>query len=124
MSKNDSVEVLKLALEVLVSYRNSPYIKQSHPKRWANGNKAIKAIEEALAKQEQDEPVYHLRSYGDVTKDEFERYIATGDINATPPQRTWVGLTVEEIADCCRESTTTQFTFYTAIEAKLKEKNT
>jgi hypothetical protein len=41
-----------------------------------------------------------------------------------PPQRTWVGLTVEEIADCCRESTTTQFTFYTAIEAKLKEKNT
>jgi hypothetical protein len=42
---------------------------------------------------------------------------------STPPQRTWVGLTIEEIAACCRESTTTQFTFYTAIEAKLKEKN-
>jgi hypothetical protein len=41
----------------------------------------------------------------------------------TPPQRTWVGLTVEEIADCCRESTTTQLSFYNAIEAKLKEKN-
>jgi hypothetical protein len=40
-----------------------------------------------------------------------------------PPQRTWVGLTVEEIADCCRESTTTQLSFYNAIEAKLKEKN-
>jgi hypothetical protein len=37
---------------------------------------------------------------------------------------TWVGLTVEEIAACCRESTTTQLSFYNAIEAKLKEKNT
>jgi len=41
-----------------------------------------------------------------------------------PPQRTWVGLTVEEIAACCMESTTTQLSFYNAIEAKLKEKNT
>jgi hypothetical protein len=40
------------------------------------------------------------------------------------PQRTWVGLTVEEIAACCMESTTTQLSFYNAIEAKLKEKNT
>lgn len=38
-------------------------------------------------------------------------------------QRTWVGLTIEEIASCCRESTTTQLSFYNAIEAKLKEKN-
>jgi hypothetical protein len=40
-----------------------------------------------------------------------------------PPQRPWVGLTIEEIVACCRESSTTQFTFYTAIEAKLKQKN-
>jgi hypothetical protein len=40
-----------------------------------------------------------------------------------PLQRTWVGLTVEEIAACCMESTTTQLSFYNAIEAKLKEKN-
>lgn len=39
-------------------------------------------------------------------------------------QRPWVGLTIEEIASCCRESTTTQLSFYNAIEAKLKEKNT
>jgi hypothetical protein len=38
-------------------------------------------------------------------------------------QRTWVGLTVEEIAACCMESTTTQLSFYNAIEAKLKQKN-
>ena len=42
---------------------------------------------------------------------------------AQPPHRTWVGLTIEEIASCCRESTTTQLSFYNAIEAKLKEKN-
>lgn len=39
------------------------------------------------------------------------------------PQSTWVGLTVEEIAACCMESTTTQLSFYNAIESKLKEKN-
>ena len=39
-------------------------------------------------------------------------------------QRTWIGLTIEEIASCCRESTTTQLSFYNAIEAKLKERNT
>jgi hypothetical protein len=38
-------------------------------------------------------------------------------------QRPWVGLTIEEIAACCMESTTTQFEFAQAIEAKLKEKN-
>jgi hypothetical protein len=39
-------------------------------------------------------------------------------------QRPWVGLTIEEIAACCMESTTTQLEFAQAIEAKLKEKNT
>ena len=41
----------------------------------------------------------------------------------TPPQRTWVGLTIEEIAGCCMESTTTQLSFAKNLEAKLKEKN-
>jgi hypothetical protein len=42
-------------------------------------------------KQEiEQEPVYHLRQYGDVTKEQLDRYIETGDINppAQPPQRT------------------------------------
>ena len=30
------------------------------------------------------EPVYHLRQYGDVTKEQLDRYIATGDINPQP----------------------------------------
>jgi hypothetical protein len=39
-------------------------------------------------------------------------------------KREWVGLTIEEIASCCRESTTTQLSFAQELEAKLKEKNT
>jgi hypothetical protein len=50
--------------------------------------------------------------------------VANIKLSMRPPQRTWVGLTVEEIAACCMESTTTQLSFYNAIEAKLKEKNT
>jgi len=30
------------------------------------------------------EPVYHLRQFGDVTKEQLDRYMATGDINAQP----------------------------------------
>jgi len=33
----------------------------------------------------QQEPFYHLRQYGDVTKEQLDRYMATGDINPTPP---------------------------------------
>jgi hypothetical protein len=131
----------------------------------AQCREAITAIKQALAApaQPEQEPVYHLRQYGDVTKEQLDRYIETGDINppaAHPPQRTeqepvavygycpeceakgvmrerrpdgndkcakghtypsskaaqrtWVGLTDDELADCLDR----------AIEAKLKEKNT
>ena len=48
----------------------------------------------------------------------------------TPPQRTWVGLTEEEIADCAEKMEASDPTdsfwreFFRGIEAKLKEKNT
>ena len=47
----------------------------------------------------------------------------------TPPQRTWVGLTDEEIADCAEKMEASDPTdsfwreFFRGIEAKLKEKN-
>jgi len=46
------------------------------------------------------------------------------------PQRTWVGLTDEEIADCAEKMEASDPTdsfwreFFRGIEAKLKEKNT
>ena len=63
-------------------------------------------------------------------------YSFTGDyslkkgdkVYTTPPQRTWVGLTDEEIilivADCASSHQHTDIHFARAIEAKLKEKNT
>ena len=42
-------------------------------------------------------------------------------LNATPPQRTWVGLTEDEAFACQGRD---YFETYKAIEAKLKEKNT
>ena len=55
-------------------------------------------------------------------------YMAAVDVAPTPPQRTWVGLTDEEIvlisADCAATHQHTDIHFARAIEAKLKEKNT
>ena len=45
------------------------------------------------------------------------------DWNTTPPQRTWVGLTDEDISEIVRGTHNTG-SFVRAIEAKLKEKNT
>jgi hypothetical protein len=45
----------------------------------------------------------------------------------TPPQRTFVGLTDEEIAQGCKESWVTEQAWQSAVwwaEEKLKEKNT
>ncbi len=45
----------------------------------------------------------------------------------TPPQRTWVGLTDDEIAQGCKESWVTEQAWQSAVwwaEEKLKEKNT
>ena len=47
----DLKKAAMLSLEALLSYSKSPYIKHEHPKRLAAGNKAIKALEEALAKE-------------------------------------------------------------------------
>ena len=158
-------EAMKMALEALISYGKSPYIKQSHPNRWANGNKAIKALEEALAEQHlqdlHDENVrLGLYEHGELVgtvgelfddriiwKRELDRDLL---VYTATQQRTWVGLTDEEIQDAgrfsyCRGGTSEKLyhimwnsqpsacigwsreeliAFTKAIEAKLKQKNT
>ena len=57
---------------------------------------------------------------------ECEKGVGTAFYTA-PPQRTWVGLTDEEIAQGCKESWVTEQAWQSAVwwaEAKLKEKNT
>jgi hypothetical protein len=96
-------------------------------------DKAIKALEEALAKQEQGEPVAH---FGSAYVNENGVHITTvlgpvaipqdAKLYTTPQQRTWVGLTDDEIDDAaryCVKSGQSVNAAIRAIEAKLKEKN-
>jgi hypothetical protein len=87
------IEAMNLALEALEW-------SKPHDDSVITHNEAIAALKEALAEhaiqevqrfgQEiEQEPVYHLRQYGDVTKEQLDRYIETGDINPpAQPQRT------------------------------------
>jgi hypothetical protein len=86
---------------------------------------AIKAALEA-----KDEPVAWLNPYGGVLQrldTGLEKSTYTIPLYTTPPQRTWVGLTDEEIDEGCKQSWVTEQAFQSAVwwaEAKLKEKNT
>ena len=75
---------------------------------------AISAIKEALAQPEQD-PV----------RREQKMFMEEQEFYATPPQRTWVGLTKQEaeqlVDDCDWYNDPVSFCF--DVEAKLKEKN-
>jgi len=89
---------------------------------------AITAIKAAL--EAKDEPVAWMNQNGVVRKVGYEwgpNNTLTA-LYATPPQRTWVGLTDEEIvlivAECAASHQHTDIHFAKAIEAKLKEKNT
>ena len=117
-------EALKLALEELENIKNDPFKFDLK-----NGiDKAIAAIKKALAQPEQEPVVFntltslkHKKTVGPI-----ERAM----MNTTPPQRTWVGLTDEEILEKCESvpdydiGNYDLIQFARAIEAALKEKNT
>ena len=103
-------EALKLSLEALENIKNDPFkfdLKN-------NIDQAITAIKEALAQPEQDGKC---------------KYCTDGcpacDARKLPPQRTWVGLTDEEVKDIVWNLPYEPSQEHIrAIEAKLKEKNT
>ena len=100
-------EALKLALEALEHFRDTG----TRPSDLAMSEDAIAAIKEAL----REHAMYEVQRLGQ-------------EIQPEPPQRTWQGLTDEEIilivADCASSHQHTDIHFARAIEAKLKEKNT
>ena len=87
-------QAARQALEALESYSKSDYIKKQHPKRRANGEKAITALREALAEQAEQEPVaFQAREIGegdwfDVGLDEVTRI--TGIINSPHIDYRWL----------------------------------
>jgi len=87
-------------------------------------------VDDVIAALAQQEPVAWM--YPDALCDRACLYLCTKGFTqfpecaTIPPQRTWVGLTDEEIDDLW-ESTASYYNthdFARAIEAKLKEKNT
>ena len=117
-------EALKLALDALEYL--STQIKPDY-----EHSKAITAIKAAL--EAKDEPVATLLLQ---SKQNFERNFGSNRyadwiyadlvelVNTTPPQRTWVGLTDEDIEAAYWQTNPSLERFARAIEAKLKEKNT
>lgn len=102
--------------------------------------------------QPEQEPVYHLRQFGDVTKEQFERYAQTGSIAApaaaqqideayavgysngmtegyeagkayAAAQRQWVWLSTADEQEI-KSNCTTVACVLRAVKEKLKEKNT
>jgi hypothetical protein len=120
-------EVLKLALEALYGF--IPYLPLEHDKPQCDRyDQAITAIKAAL--EAKDEPVAYMNQNGVVRKVGYEwgpNNTLTA-LYANPSQRTWVGLTDDEIvlivAECAVSHQHTDIHFARAIEAKLKEKNT
>jgi hypothetical protein len=125
-----SKEAMKLALEALT--KNSDRVTEIRMKA-----DAIKALEEALAKQEQGEPVawevFALKfangtilQYG--KPENLPKYLGCRPLYTTPQQpstivRTWVGLTDEEVETIFQLRKGIYPTIH-EVEAKLKEKNT
>ena len=123
-------EALRLALEALVGVLDdSPKVLDASISgglyEVVQCRDAITAIKEAL--ETKDEPVAWM-STNDVgfKKSEFGS-TPTVPLYTTPPQRTWVGLTDEEVYAIGFDLNIggiQTMKAYQAIEAKLKEKNT
>ena len=117
-------EALKMALETLEIWKG--YM----PHLWdKTDEQAITAIKEALAQPEQ-EPVarWHFNSgfsHCQVHKLNEASKKNSAPLYLAPAQRTWVGLTDEEIMDMYNEprSDAEMIAFGREVEAKLKDKN-
>ena len=114
-------EALKLALEALET--PSPMGQY----------KAITAIKEALAQPEQEPVALPCCGYADSSAIKWNPYSQVvqchncGQVYTLPPQRTWVGLTDEEIDSYFKDHgwspSKDYYPVIKAIEDKLKQKN-
>jgi hypothetical protein len=93
-------------------------------------DKEIAAIKEALAQPEQEPVAWVVYSSAEndiVWADKGKRLKQNTPLYTTPPQRTWVGLTDDEIAQGWKESWVAEQAWQSAVwwaEEKLKERNT
>jgi len=119
-------EALRLALEALEEY-TSVVTSVNDPNTWikvADGGKpareAITAIKAAL--EAKDEPVATKNNDGVTLHLGWDDLPVGTKLYATPPQRTWVGLTDAELAEFSNMKLG-NYDLCLEVEAKLKEKN-
>jgi hypothetical protein len=115
------LEVLKQALDALENVTKD-YVKNRQYKH----NKAIEALRQVIAELESQEPVAWMSEdehtvYTSKQVDGYFQHDHT-PLYTHPPQRTWVGLTTDEIAVIHANYPNPQG-FALALQAKLKEKN-
>jgi len=121
-------EVLKLSQEALAGLKDV----ENQVRELVAENKALK---EALAQEQEPVGYVIVKDHGKVNILDFDFDLDVAEqlsegkypAYATQPQRQWVGLTDEEIAQGWKESWVTEQAFQSAVwwaEAKLKEKNT
>jgi hypothetical protein len=115
------IEVLKQAYQLLLTEPHAPTVCDQ-----------LEAIfRRAIAELESQEPVATVTSEtgADITMSWWhEPALPVGTKLFThPPQRTWVGLTEQEVWDAVRDTVgimpSKAFRVYQAIEAELKQKN-
>jgi len=135
-------EALRQALEALES-ATPKYTRQRKDQKTLGGAldywkldhhqkmKAITALRQAIKELESQEPVAILNhAHGVHTfRNVNLKGLPDGEylVFTHPPQRTWVGLTDEEIAEGIKQSWVTEQAFQSAVwwaEKRLKEKNT
>jgi hypothetical protein len=120
-----SKEAMKLALEALkelVAQTETGLFAVRHDHvAMQDARQAITALREALAEQPAQQE--YERGFVDGMQRQAQSSVDKA-VNAMS-QRTWVGLTDEEIFEIHKQVDSMQYlTFGHAIEAKLKEKNT
>jgi hypothetical protein len=121
MTDKEAMKLALFALDIVkIHYTQNRYV-----------NEAIAALKERLTQPEQ-EPVawMYINTDGECEQIEYGEPFddpSTTPLYTTPPQRTWVGLTDEDIGDAYvawDDTNGASFAdFARAIEAKLKQKN-
>lgn len=116
---------LQSVVEKLDEALNAPLAEQPAPVAKPHEQEPVNQRAHEVALRQWD----HWKQYALELQEKLVKYEGGAPmvLNTSPPaQRTWVGLTDEEIAQGCKESWVTEQAWQSAVwwaEAKLKEKN-
>ena len=129
MKRCKHIEALKQALEALeeLNSTNSYWWQDVDEETIAKIDPAITAIKEALAQEQEPVAIVAVDGVGQIQVGWITKPQHNDKLYTSPPQRTWVGLTDDEIDSYFEDQgwspSKDYYPVIKAIEAKLKEKN-